>query len=55
MLLVLIGWPYFCLLFQAPDLNIDLAIEGVLSMGVEIVVGLSGFFLWKLLTSLRKC
>ena len=55
MLLVLAGRPRFRLLLWAPGLTVGLAVGGVVSMGVEVAVGLSGFLLWKVLTSLRRC
>ena len=29
--------------------------DGVVSTKVEVAIGLSGFYLWKVLTSLRRC
>ena len=44
-LLALAGWPRLRLLLQAPDLTVGLAIDGAVSTGVEIAIGLSGFSL----------
>ena len=54
-LLALAGRPRFRLLFRAPGLTVGLAVGGAVSTGVEVAVGLSGFSLWKVLTSLRRC
>ena len=55
MLLALASRPRYCLLFQAPGLIVGLAVVEAVSTRVEFAVGLSGFSLWKVLTSLRRC
>ena len=55
LLLALADWPRFYLLFWAPSLTVGLDVGGAISTGVEIVVGLSEFSSWKMLTSLRRC